>query len=503
MQIPTHNEPLRSAVFVDFDNIFLGLKNDYGDETAKYFATNPNRWLDWISRIPNDRISSDISRRVILRKCYLNPASFSRFRIDFVRSAFEVVDCPSLTAQGKSSADIHMVLDIIDALEQSPTFEEFIIMSADSDFSPVLLRLRRFDRRLMVITPSDASKAYTQIADTVIESDDFVAQALESNAIDGTIDAHDQHRLRQLAEKLEDSISRKGGSIRSYLIHSIFRDQADFPDSNWYGFYSLIAFVRALVSQNQRLKLVERSDESWSVELRDLTVSGSRSLDSCSPYAVEEIDRFIKHQVSHASQPVPGATLAHSLQQRFPSPTWFGFPNFGSFITDSVGRIGLEYTTVGSRDLIWDPKRHEPPSSPDELDRGYLVSRDDIELYEFVQRLYRNYNVPPFRRRVYFRIFEAILESISSQGFFQINTTAKDVRDRIVAEGYSVSRKAVQFILIGLQHQHLDLERYQDLNVIDLAMSFRSNISELVDTSHVKLNSTEKLMIDDWILPKA
>lgn len=223
-------------MFVDFDNIFLGLKNDYGDETANYFATNPNRWIDWISRIPNDRISSDIYRRLILRKCYLNPTSFSRFRIDFVRAAFEVVDCPSLTAQGKSSADIHMVLDIIDALGQNPTFEEFIIMSADSDFSPVLLRLRRFDRRLMVITPSDASRAYTQIADTVIESDDFVAQALETRVLGGNIDAHDQHRLRQLAEKLEDSIAENGGSIQSHTIRSVFRNQADFPDSNWYGF---------------------------------------------------------------------------------------------------------------------------------------------------------------------------------------------------------------------------------------------------------------------------
>ncbi|MDE0629754.1 MAG: NYN domain-containing protein [Bryobacterales bacterium] len=503
MQIPTHNEPLRSAVFVDFDNIFLGLQHDYGEKTAYYFATNPNRWLDWISRIPNDRINSDISRRVILRKCYLNPASFSRFRIDFVRSAFEVVDCPSLTAQGKSSADIHMVLDIIDALEQNPSFEEFIIMSADSDFSPVLLRLRRFDRRLMVITPSDASKAYTQIADTVIESDDFVAQALETHAFGENIDAHDQHRLRQLAEKLEDSIARKGGSLRSYLIHSIFRNQADFPDSNWYGFYSLIAFVKALVSQNQRLKLVERSDKSWSVELRDLTVIGSRSPDSRSPDVVEEIDRFIKSEVSHATQPVPGATLAHSLQQRFPSQAWFGFPNFGSFITDFVGRIGLEYTKMGSHDVIWDPKRHEPPLPSDESSRDYLVSRDDADLHEFVERLHRNYNVPPLKSKVYFRIFEVILESVSSQGFFHVNTTSKDVRDRIVKEGYSVSRKAIQFILRRLQNERLNLEEYQGLKMVDLARSFGSNISKLVDTSHVKLSPKEKRLIEDWIIPKA
>ena len=370
-------------------------------------------------------------------------------------------------------------------------------MSADSDFSPVLLRLRRFDRRLMVITPSDASRAYTQIADTVIESDDFVAQALEAHALGGK-DAHDQHRLRQLAEKLEDSIARSGGSIQGSLIHVVFSGEADFSESNWYGFYSLFALVKALVSQNRRLKIVEKSDESWSVELRDLTVIGSRS-----PDVLDETDRFIKSQVSHAPQPVPGATLAHSLQQHFPSLTWFGFPSFGSFITDSVQRIGLEYTREGSHDVIWDPEHHEPPPPPDESGKDHLVSSEDADLYEFVQRLHRNYYIPPLRSKVYHRIFEVILESVSSQDFFDVNTTLKDVRDRIVTEGYSVSRKAIRFILRGLLYQHVDLEKHQRLNTVHLAKSFRSNISNLVDTSHVKLSPTEKLMIKDWILPKA
>ena len=498
MQMPTHNEPLRSAVFVDFDNIFIGLRDDYGEKTANYFATNPNRWLDWMARIPNDRVSSDITRRVILRKCYLNPAAFSQFRIDFVRAAFEVVDCPSLTAQGKSSADIHMVLDIIDALEQKPTFEEFILMSADSDFSPVLLRLRRFDRRLMVITPSDTSKAYTQIADTVIESDDFVTQALGGHDPEGNEDAHDQHRLRQLAEKLEVSITRNDGSIPRHQVHAVFKNEADFAESNWYGFYSSIALVNALVSQNRRLVVVRKSDEPWSVELRNLNVRSSHS-----PDMVEEIDQFIKSQLSHARQPVSGASLAHTLQQRFPTQTWFGFANFGSFIEDSVRRIGLRYDKAGSHDVIWDPERHQPPIQPDDSSRDHLIGREHADLHEFVQRLHRNYNIPPLRSRVYCRIFEVILESVSSQGFFHVNTTSKHVRDRLVTEGYFVNRKAIQFILRGLQNENLHLEEYQNLKANDLATRFSSNISKLVNTSHVKLSRREQMMIEDWILPRA
>jgi uncharacterized LabA/DUF88 family protein len=53
-----------------------------------------------------------------------------------------VVDCPPLTQRGKTSADVYMVMDVLDALEHKTEFDEFIILSSDADFTPVLLRLR-------------------------------------------------------------------------------------------------------------------------------------------------------------------------------------------------------------------------------------------------------------------------------------------------------------------------------------------------------------------------
>jgi hypothetical protein len=57
----------------------------------------------------------------LIRRCYLNPQSFAKFRAFFILSAFEVIDCPPLTSRGKTSTDIHMVMDILDTLpEQCP-----------------------------------------------------------------------------------------------------------------------------------------------------------------------------------------------------------------------------------------------------------------------------------------------------------------------------------------------------------------------------------------------
>ena len=103
----------------------------------------------------------------------LNPSTFSQFRPNFTRAGFSVVDCPSLTQQGKSSADINLVLDAVDALSAQTRYDEFVILSADADFTPLALRCRAADRRVTIITAGPAASAYRAVADTVITADEL------------------------------------------------------------------------------------------------------------------------------------------------------------------------------------------------------------------------------------------------------------------------------------------------------------------------------------------
>jgi len=99
---------------------------------------------------------------------------FSRYRTAFVRAGFEIVDCPRYNAT-KNGADIRVVVDAIDALSTVPGCEEFIIASGDSDMTPLLQRLRRADRRTLVMSPLDAAEAYTSIADQVLDGHQILA----------------------------------------------------------------------------------------------------------------------------------------------------------------------------------------------------------------------------------------------------------------------------------------------------------------------------------------
>ena len=155
MNLTTPTESLKSALFVDFDNIYISLKN-IDKDAAEKFATDPARWLGWFERgMPNEETEAaalTTTRKLLLRRCYINPVSFGKYRAYFTRCAFSIIDCPPLTQQGKNSTDIHMVMDILDTLKHETHFDEFIILSGDTDFMPVLLRLRLYNRLTVILT---------------------------------------------------------------------------------------------------------------------------------------------------------------------------------------------------------------------------------------------------------------------------------------------------------------------------------------------------------------
>lgn len=157
-------------MFVDFDNVYTGLQA-LDPLAAKRFAEDPKHWADALSAGgPGEN-----SRRFLIRNCYLNPVVYSKYRTYWTRAGFRVIDCPSLTQRGKSSTDINLVLDAMDTLSGSGGIDEFFIASADADFTSLIQRFRAADKLTTVIAAGAVAFAYREMADSVVESHDFVA----------------------------------------------------------------------------------------------------------------------------------------------------------------------------------------------------------------------------------------------------------------------------------------------------------------------------------------
>ncbi len=158
-------------MFVDFDNVYTGLQS-LDPSAAERFATDPGAWVAAIAAADG---GAGGGRRFLIRNCYLNPSVYSKYRLFWTRAGFRVMDCPSLTQQGKSSTDINLVLDAMDVLGGRTDIDEFFIASADADFTSLVQRFRAADRRTTVIVAGAVAAAYREMADTVIQSFELLA----------------------------------------------------------------------------------------------------------------------------------------------------------------------------------------------------------------------------------------------------------------------------------------------------------------------------------------
>ena len=260
---------MKSALFVDFDNVFTQLRA-LQPAAAERFARQPIEWIRWLINkleIPEGHDPS-ARRRLLVRRCYLNPNWYQVYRHAFLRAGFEIVDCPPVTSQGKTSTDIHMVLDIIELLQHETRYDEFIVLSADADFTPVLRKLRRYDRRTSVLAIGFPSAAYQASADLLIDERLFIEQALGLStdsaepsspapapmsmaALDAPVKVAEPRStsaadLGPIIEQIEAAVLASATPLAASALAARLRQNFGPVLDNWHGQGSFKAFFRSL-----------------------------------------------------------------------------------------------------------------------------------------------------------------------------------------------------------------------------------------------------------------
>jgi hypothetical protein len=507
---PTH---LRSALFVDFDNIYLGLQRE-DPGAAEQFATDPGRWLLWLQdKLPTH--NEDGRRRMILfRRCYLNPSQFGRFRPYFTRSAFEVVDCPPLTSGGKTSADIHMVMDLLDTLSHATRFDEFILLSGDADFTPVLLRLSKHDRRTAVLAIGPASVAYKAACDLLIDQDTFLedaigatpGQALRAASGPSATSAMSE-LLHRIADKIYERASASGELVATELP-PIFREFPEFTAStNWLGFNSLRNMTTGVIQTRQDLAMVD--GDPWRVGLMAEGETPDNDSEPGRPipvprflppadrgHLIEEILVFVRSVVDSSDSAVPMARAAQMVISRFGeqvlSTRWAGAGTFRDLLE---GRENPGFAISALKPgYIYDPARHQLPidGRPEEL-------VGDPELNSLAYRVHQLTDTPYLTRSEYSRVFRLTAEEVSEHSYF-LTRTSKAVRDRCIEEGSPIARASVNFILRGITFGGHRFGQSAPEDPLALASCFFRNVLSLCDSAGITLDEAEMQTLSDWIL---
>ena len=121
------------AVFCDFENIALGVRD------AKFAKFDIQKVLERLL----------LKGSIVVKKAYCDWGRYKEFKESMHEAAFELIDIPHVRQSGKNSADIRMVVDALDLCYTKSHVETFVIISGDSDFSPLVSKLRENDKAVI------------------------------------------------------------------------------------------------------------------------------------------------------------------------------------------------------------------------------------------------------------------------------------------------------------------------------------------------------------------
>lgn len=524
-----HAGLVHAALFVDFDNLYSALAQQ-DTYVANQFATNPGRWLAWLeTQVPVFAgCTGDCHRRILVRRCYLNPQAYGHFRPYFIRSAFEVIDCPPLTARGKTSTDIHMVMDALDALSHPTAVQEFIVLSGDADFTPLLLRLRKHGRYSAVLSAGYVSPAYKASCDYLISQEVFIHDGLgisdqedevAAHPPDPTIGRPSETLLNRMAARLHEAAVLPDG-IEASELPAVYKEFPEFRQSNhWLGYFSLRRLTEALVVRRDDLLIVE--EDPWRVVRVEYARAGGRLVsvwppreeaasDTTAQDVRSAVAEWIRQTVASSPTPVAMAVLAQTVLDRFSgyvsSSDWLGEGSFKNLLqTLDLGNLQLLAVGPG---YLYDPDRHEATVPPSGVAGTETMARTQPldpfslrhpDLAPLARKINRLTDTPYLMPEHYAVVLRELAREINERGY-QITRTSKTVRDRCVERGVPVARSHVNFLLIGISHTGHYLGENLPETAERLGAAVVQNTLSLCRLAQLDVTPDEEEQIRRWIM---
>ena len=258
MAKPTINN---MAVFCDFENVALGVRD------ARYSKFDIGKVLEKLL----------LKGSIVVKKAYCDWERYKEFKAPMHEASFELIEIPHVRMSGKNSADIRMVVDALDLCYTKSHVDTFVIVSGDSDFSPLVSKLRENNKLVIGVgVKSSTSDLLIANCDEFIYYDDLVRQTKktrsarrkaktvkpEEKAAPSSDEEKKQEAFDLVVETVEDLFEERDSEEKvwgSMVKQAIKRRQPGFNES-YHGFKT---FGKLLEEARER-KLLELEHDAKS-----------------------------------------------------------------------------------------------------------------------------------------------------------------------------------------------------------------------------------------------
>jgi uncharacterized protein (TIGR00288 family) len=249
-------EEPRIAVFVDFENLALGVrKMNWGELKITLVL---KRLLE--------------KGRIVYKRAYCDWSQYRTAVNEFHGQGIELVDIPQTKVSGKNSADIHMVVDALDLCYAKQHIDIFALLSGDSDFSPLVSKLKENDKRVIGCgVKSSTSDLLIANCDEFIYYDDLMRAAQQSppsqkrgrRRTDRKEVALDQ--LLEIVRSLERDYDPLWGSLVKQTIRRVY---PGFNES-YYGYRTFSDLLKDAELSSLITLEYDESRGNYKIQLRD------------------------------------------------------------------------------------------------------------------------------------------------------------------------------------------------------------------------------------------
>ena len=241
----TSHETKNMAVFCDFENVALGVRE------AKYAQFDMEKVLE--------RLLAKGS--IVVKKAYCDWERYKEFKATMHAAAFELIEIPHVRQSGKNSADIRMVVDALDLCYTKSHVDTFVIVSGDSDFSPLVSKLRENAKHTIGVgVKNSTSHLLIDNCDEFIFYDDLVRkpQKAQRRGISG-LPKEKAEAFAQLVDAVE-ALQREGKEAHSGLVKETMKRKQPQFNEEYHGYSSF----GKLLEDAQKHKLIKLRKDSRS-----------------------------------------------------------------------------------------------------------------------------------------------------------------------------------------------------------------------------------------------
>jgi uncharacterized protein (TIGR00288 family) len=251
------------ALFCDFENVALGVRD------ARYARFDIQKVLERLL----------LKGNIVVRKAYCDWERYKEFKATMHEASFELIEIPHVRQSGKNSADIRMVVDALDLCYTKSHVDTFVVISGDSDFSPLVSKLRENDKVVIGVGVKEStSDLLIAICDEFIFYDDLVREgekhaskrkkkAKTASSEARKPQAKDEEEKRQDAldmvmETVEDLLDERGGEEKvwgSMVKQALKRRKPGFSE-RYHGFRTFGQLLEE--AQSKGLLALEHDEKS-------------------------------------------------------------------------------------------------------------------------------------------------------------------------------------------------------------------------------------------------